>query len=71
MYLCAHMCVVFVVQVCMSLHMSGSKMHVGVVVCDDSVMSLHAVQVCACACIVFKMFHSVFHTEMEGTEQVR
>ena len=40
-------------------------MHVGVV---GSVIS---VQVCAHACIVFIMFHYVFHTELEETEQVR
>ena len=35
------------------------------------VILLHAVQVCACACTVFIMFHYVFHTELEKTEQVR
>ena len=54
-----------------SLYEFTRKTHVGVVVYDDSVILLHAVQVCLCACIVFIMFHSVFHTELEETEQVR
>ena len=35
------------------------------------VILLHAVQVWACACIVFIIFHCVFHTELEETDQVR